>query len=591
MAMNAAITWEFRTTATGSMVNGGGFKTGATGTNYSLQDAAQLNLTDLACLNTTTNLTSVTGGFTAAMVGNVIHITAGTQFTVGWYEITAVTDANTAVIDRTAAVAGQNATGGTGYVGGALSLNSTLDDEFFDQLVAGQIVYFQKGTYTLGETTSMASTGTTTLPIKFIGYNSTRDDVCTGLNRPIIDSSVGGYRFTFSNWAHIKNIHFIGNSNFTVTLGSSNTIVNCKINNISTANSGYYALGVSSECLVFNCEAIAIYGRAISAGSGYCCIYGCYVHNSDVGIYCANNYTRIINNIIANNMTYGIKIAGAVSSAYGNTIYGSEWKVGTGIDCAALYDNEFINNNIYGFVTGTSCTAADKQTYMDYNNIYNCTTPVNNHTELANDVAFDPVFVNAPGTLIQDCEAAWDEQAIANVTASAEGTIKKVGSYSAKFAVGANFSTGIIGSKAITSTDMSSYNGISCWIYSSVALNTGDWQLLLDNTANCASPLKALNIPSMAATTWYRVYLDGGDMSACTAIISIGLNQVNDKGAMNFYIDDVRAGNNNFAVGTNLKALGYPGLFNGGTTTGAMDIGAVQRVEAVGSSSDVFGII
>ena len=38
----------------------------------------------------------------------------------------------------------------------------------------------------------------------------------------------------------------------------------------------------------------------------------------------------------------------------------------------------------------------------------------------------------------------------------------------------------------------------------------------------------------------------------------------------------------NFAIGTNLKAEAYPGLFPGGLTTGYMDIGAVQRQEAGG---------
>jgi hypothetical protein len=39
MALNAAIVWEIRTT--GAQTNGGGYKTGATGTNYSQQAAAQ----------------------------------------------------------------------------------------------------------------------------------------------------------------------------------------------------------------------------------------------------------------------------------------------------------------------------------------------------------------------------------------------------------------------------------------------------------------------------------------------------------------------------------------------------------------------
>ena len=40
----------------------------------------------------------------------------------------------------------------------------------------------------------------------------------------------------------------------------------------------------------------------------------------------------------------------------------------------------------------------------------------------------------------------------------------------------------------------------------------------------------------------------------------------------------------NFGIGTNLKALGFPGAFQAGLTTGYLDIGAVQRQEAGGAS-------
>lgn len=42
---------------------------------------------------------------------------------------------------------------------------------------------------------------------------------------------------------------------------------------------------------------------------------------------------------------------------------------------------------------------------------------------------------------------------------------------------------------------------------------------------------------------------------------------------------------NNFAVGTNMKAIAYPGVFPGGLTTGYLDAGAAQRQETGGSSA------
>lgn len=45
----------------------------------------------------------------------------------------------------------------------------------------------------------------------------------------------------------------------------------------------------------------------------------------------------------------------------------------------------------------------------------------------------------------------------------------------------------------------------------------------------------------------------------------------------------------NFAVGPNLKATGYPGVFAGGLTTGAIDVGGVQRQEPTLATTFVSG--
>lgn len=47
-----------------------------------------------------------------------------------------------------------------------------------------------------------------------------------------------------------------------------------------------------------------------------------------------------------------------------------------------------------------------------------------------------------------------------------------------------------------------------------------------------------------------------------------------------------RAGGD-FSIGTNLKALGFPGLFPGGFSTGYLDIGAVQRQEPAGGGTTI----
>ncbi|MFA5439592.1 hypothetical protein [Dehalococcoides sp.] len=150
------------------------------------------------------------------------------------------------------------------------------------------------------------------------------------------------------------------------------------------------------------------------------------------------------------------------------------------------------------------------------------------------------VFTSA--LLIENCEAAWDELVDGDVTASADSTDVKVGAYSAKFACAAGLGAGdIIAANDIASKDLSAYKKIYAWVKSSVALDAGDVQLLLDDTAQCASVLKSLNLPALSANTWTRVLLDLGDASSLTAVISVGLKQVVDKGAFNLWIDDIEA--------------------------------------------------
>jgi hypothetical protein len=145
--------------------------------------------------------------------------------------------------------------------------------------------------------------------------------------------------------------------------------------------------------------------------------------------------------------------------------------------------------------------------------------------------------------VIEDCEDAWNEDTVAEVTATASTTAAAlaVGTNSAKFAIGAAFTTGIIGFEQISSTNLSKYTHIYAYVYSTVALDAGDVQLLLDNTAKCASPLETINLPAIPATTLTRVRLPLANPELDLAVISIGLKLTADKGAMDFHIDDVRA--------------------------------------------------
>jgi hypothetical protein len=141
--------------------------------------------------------------------------------------------------------------------------------------------------------------------------------------------------------------------------------------------------------------------------------------------------------------------------------------------------------------------------------------------------------------LIEDCEDAWTPGSI-EVNPSANAIDFVVGSASAQFICTADLTAGaLIGVEAITSLDLSSYTYVSLWIKSNVALDAGDLQLLLDDTALCASPIESINIPAVSADIWTKVYLEMATPSSCTAIISVGLKQIVDKGAFTVKLDQV----------------------------------------------------
>jgi hypothetical protein len=138
-----------------------------------------------------------------------------------------------------------------------------------------------------------------------------------------------------------------------------------------------------------------------------------------------------------------------------------------------------------------------------------------------------------------DCEVNWT--ASLDVTTALDAINYKEGANSVKITPAAVFTTGLLAYHDITSVDISVYNHMRLWVKSSIALAAGDIQFLIDDTAACASPLKTLDIPALTAGEWKEVFLDLGDASGLTAVISLGLNAAADFGACDINIDDIRA--------------------------------------------------
>lgn len=224
----------------GDDTNGGGFIQGASGTDYSQQTAAQLSLTDLATSGAgVTTLTSATGGFTAAMIGNLIQIVSGTNVTAGFYQITAHTDTNTVTLDRAPDNGVGGISGGSGKVGGCLASLGAAARVLSQNGAStwkGNRVHVASGTYTITSASSatnggpMTGVGSQTM-VDWIGYNTSRGDLDGHhdmSNNPYIDAgAVTSLTFIDNtsmgsgddNNGTIRSFTFDGNDNTSTTGG------------------------------------------------------------------------------------------------------------------------------------------------------------------------------------------------------------------------------------------------------------------------------------------------------------------------------------------------------------------------------------
>jgi hypothetical protein len=395
MALNAACVFEMRTA--GAATNGGGYKTGASGTDFSQQDAAQYALTG----GTSAGAGAVVLHASAAadMVGNVARI-AGTNTTTGWYEITSVVASTSITVDR-------NCTTGVGSnitvnVGGAVS---TFQDLFFETLEPGNIVYIKSGTYNMTESLSVAKDGTAPLPIRLIGYGTTRGDnpLPSSGNQPLIDG-VTSYTFIFDDhWWFMYLDHISGTNVGTGWYADTNAVwAYCK-SYVRQADGNAEAIDASSSTInqptIIGCE---ITGSSSARGintQGSARIIGNYIHGLAQGVLLQSKANTVLFNVFkgcttALNNNYNNQWAG--DTIVNNTIYGAEAPSGVGI--ANTYSGAcvYLNNIFYGLTTGMNNSASLPYNFIDYNNYYNNTT---NKTNIAwtgaNETTLNPAFTDA----------------------------------------------------------------------------------------------------------------------------------------------------------------------------------------------------
>jgi hypothetical protein len=486
---------------------------------YSQQDATILGLTDWASTLASTTLTTATGGITPVMRGNLVHITAGTNHVLGWYEIVNTIDTNTCTIDRACSVTG-NMSSTTAKVGGALSLGSS-DDAVFELNVTStgySIFYIKNGTYTLGGTVTISSNPVSTDSALIEGYNTYRGDFPKSSTRPTF--LTGSVSFTIPSKWDMHCIILSGTSSSVLISNGISKLLFVKVINTSTTTTRR-SFDIGTDCLMFGCEAISYRGIGIICvdNSAYPKIYNCYIHDCATGIWLssATSGGNIEECIIAGCYTNACNVdVGTIdgNTWKNNTFYGSDDHLVFAGALLSSSNTRFWNNIIYGFTTGiTGPSAIFSNNYSLNNNFYNNTIDRDTHWAIGyNETAINPSFTNV--------------STIKGSTATTNGSVLTQ--------IGADFTNVVNGQDY-------------CIIVSGTGVTVGTY--------------------GISSHTIDTITLD----------IAPGTNATADK------VFIVRIGND-FSIGTGLKALGTPGLFPGGLTTGYMDIGAVQRQEPSSTS-------
>jgi hypothetical protein len=334
MALSANTVWEVRTT--GDDANGGGFVSGASGTDRSQQTAPHVTIdgvTITATVHTTTTQLNLTGHTVdAADVGNIVYISGGTA-TAGWYQITAVDVGNNRwTLDRSAGTAAQTA---TGRMGGCLATPGKLGEILNNAAagIAGQVSWIKAGTYTLSNTTPNTAGGPVNVPnknlLRISGYWSTRgdlDDTDDVTNNPVFSA---GLQTTVTIWT-------CNTTNAGITTLTSH--ITCDGN--SKAGTTGFVTSNSLQHIVLHCKAQnctvdgfkdvnCIGCLATGCGDGFEWtamnrVHGCVAANNTVGFRSSGTSDQACTFCLAfENADDGFIIEGQRSTCYSCTAHGN----------------------------------------------------------------------------------------------------------------------------------------------------------------------------------------------------------------------------------------------------------------------------
>jgi hypothetical protein len=285
--------------------------TQAPGTDYSQQNALQVNVNNSTITATTAGANSNVLTFsgytpTAADIGNIFLATGGTNINTGAYEITAFTSTTWTVTGAqnltTASGAGAAI---TGVMGGAFATPGRAM-----QFAIGQnITWIGGGTYSLSSSNNVAA-GRITPVGRVIGYDAARADFDG--TRPILQSNANSITLCSmsNNDCLVDNIYFkVANSNTSVqgvSMGATRIrLRRCKIDgfqNVGVTFSTGNGNAIVTECEILNCSGAT---AAVNMGSGY--VENCYIHDcSTTGVLINTNTGIVRNTLVVNTSGSGV---------------------------------------------------------------------------------------------------------------------------------------------------------------------------------------------------------------------------------------------------------------------------------------------
>ena len=403
MALNAAVIFEVRNAADfagASDGNGGGFKAGASGIDYShasieATGAPHVTIdgaTITATVNATTTKLDIAGYTTAAGdIGNLVNITGGSM-TAGLYEIIGQTGGTQWTLDRACGTAAQT---GTGAMGGCFA---TPGKAAAVATVSGHKIWVRSGTTYTITTTTVGAAGpvyVNSVSVSMEGYQATRGDYGTA---PILSagavspaasfylfSAAGNYTITFVNLIADGN-HVVNGANVAQGFSTQNArhfVDTCEARNCDGTASAIGFLSASGGINGIRCKA-SVCSVGFSAGYwGWC-----------VADTCTAGFTGNSENCLAKSCTTGFDLSGALGYTATNcAAQGSSGSTGIGFSCAANQDR-FVN------CVATNYSGAGgigfKTTGTSVASLYNC-AGYNNATNVSGTFLRNDGFVSLSG--------------------------------------------------------------------------------------------------------------------------------------------------------------------------------------------------